>query len=212
MESFGSCSSLRASHEKTEILALGNSILHEKDLNNHRVCEIIKILGVHFGYDKKQRNNINFRQKLQSIKKLINMWKWRNFSLLGKIQIIRTFAIPKLMFRASVIPISNDLGKEANSIFYFIWNGNDKVKHCALISDIDKGGLKTLDMEPMVSARRVIRCNKFLEDYAKKQTPPAQPKIIDNYSEASIKVYWYSLHSCTTLDSKLREFQYTCMA
>ena len=96
----------------------GNSILHEKDFNNHRDCEIIKILGVYFGYDEKQRNDLNFRQTLKSIKKSINMWKWRNLSLLGKIQIIKTFAIPKLMFRASVIPISNDLVKEANSIFY----------------------------------------------------------------------------------------------
>ena len=166
LESFGSCSGLRVNHEKTEILALGNSILHEKDFNNHRVCEIIKILGVYFGYDEKQRNDLNFRQTLKSIKKSINMWKWRNLSLLGKIQIIKTFAIPKLMFRASVIPISNDLVKEANSIFYnFIWNGKDKVKRCALISDIDKGGLKMLDIESMVSARRVICLKKFLEDY-----------------------------------------------
>ena len=135
LESFGSCSGLRVNHEKTEILALGNSILHEKDFNNHRVCEIIKILGVYFGYDEKQRNDLNFRQTLKSLKKSINMWKWRNLSLLGKIQIIKTFAIPKLMFRASVIPISNDLVKEANSIFYnFIWNGKDKVKRCALIT------------------------------------------------------------------------------
>ena len=27
------------------------------------------------------------------------MWKWRNLSLLGKIQIIKTFAIPKLMYK-----------------------------------------------------------------------------------------------------------------
>ena len=166
LESFGSCSGLRVNHEKTEILALGNSILHEKDFNNHRVCEIIKILGVYFGYDEKQRNDLNFRQTLKSIEKSINMWKWRNLSLLGKIQIIKTFAIPKLMFRASVIPISNDLVKETNSIFYnFIWNGKDKVKRCALISDIDKGGLKMLDIESMVSARRVICLKKFLEDY-----------------------------------------------
>ena len=94
------------------------------------------------------------------------MWKWRNLSTLGKIQIIKTFAIPKLMFRASVIPIPNDLVKEVNSIFYnFIWNGKDKVKRYALISDIDKGGLKMLDIESMISARRVICLKKFLEDY-----------------------------------------------
>ena len=73
LESFGSCSGLRVNHEKTEILALGNSILHEKDFNNHKVCEIIKILGVYFGYDEKQRNDLNFRQTLKSIKKSINM-------------------------------------------------------------------------------------------------------------------------------------------
>ena len=46
LESFGSCSGLRVNHEKTETLALGNNILHGKDFNNHRVCKIIKILGV----------------------------------------------------------------------------------------------------------------------------------------------------------------------
>ena len=40
-------------------------------------------------------------------------------SLLGRIQIVRTFAIPKLMFRASVIPISKELIKEANSTTFF---------------------------------------------------------------------------------------------
>ena len=36
------------------------------------------------------------------------------------------------------------------------WNGKDKVMRCALISDIDKGGLKMLDIQSMISARRVI--------------------------------------------------------
>lgn len=166
LESFGTCSGLRVNHEKTEIIALGSNILHEKDFNDHKICEIIKILGVYFGYDEKQRNDLNFRQTLKSIKKSIHLWKWRSLSILGKIQIIKTFAIPKLMFRASVIPIPNDLVKEVNSIFYtFIWNGKDKVKRCALISDIDKGGLKMLDIESMISARRVICLKKFLEDY-----------------------------------------------
>ena len=159
LESFGSCSDLRVNHEKTEFLALGSNILEEKGLNDYKVCETIKILGVYFGYDGKQRNDLNYRQTLKSIKKSIHMWKWRNLSILGKIQIIKT-KIPKLMFRASVISIPN----EVNSIFNnFIWNGKDKVKRCALISD--KGGLKMLDIESMISTRRVICLKKFLEDY-----------------------------------------------
>ena len=56
------------------------------------------------------------------------------------------------MFTASVIPVSKELIKEANSVLYnFIWNGKDKVKHLALISDIDLWvhGLKMLDNQFM---------------------------------------------------------------
>ena len=69
LESFGSCSGLRVNHEKTEIFALGSNNLKDKDLNDHKICETIKILGVYFGYDGKQRNDLNYRQTLKSIKK-----------------------------------------------------------------------------------------------------------------------------------------------
>ena len=84
------------------------------------------------------------------------------FLSLGRIQIIKTFAIPKLMFRASVLPISKDLIKEADSLFYyFIWNGKDKVKRNVVISEVEKGG----DIDSMVRTRRVICIKKYLEDY-----------------------------------------------
>ena len=166
LENFGNQSGLQVNHEKTEILALGNSTIKQVDFAKHNVCEIIKILGVHFGYDLKQRDTLNYRQTLKDIKKSINMWKWRGLSLIGRIQIIKTFAIPKLMYRASVITISKELIKEANSIFYsFIWNGKDKVKRHALLSDFKKGGLKMLDIESMIKAKRVICLKKFTEDY-----------------------------------------------
>ena len=105
------------------------------------------------------------------------MWKWRNLSILGKIQIVKTFAIPKLLFKASVISISNALVKEANSIIYnFIWNGKDKVKRCALISDIENGGLKMLDIESMITAQRVICFKKFLDVY-----PSTWKRFLNNY-------------------------------
>ena len=102
------------------------------------LCNVIKILGVYFGYDAKQRDELNFRNTLKSLKKTINLWKWRGLSLLGRIQIIKTFAIPKLMFIASVLPISEDLIKEADSPFYyFIWSGKDKVKRNVMISEVE---------------------------------------------------------------------------
>ena len=70
------------------------------------------------------------------------------------------------MFRASVIPVSKELIKEANSVlYYFIWNGYDKVKRLALISYIEMGGLKMLDIT-MICAKRVKCLKKLLEDYS----------------------------------------------
>ena len=128
-------------------------------------CNTIKILGVYFGYGAKQRDELNFRNTLKSLK-TINLWKQRGLSLLGRIQIIKTFAIPKLMYRASVLPISKDLIKEADSLFHYcIWNGKDKVKRNVMISEVEKCGLNMLDIDYMVRTRRVICVKKYLEDY-----------------------------------------------
>ena len=81
------------------------------------------------------------------------------------------------MFRTFVIPTSKELIKEVNSILYcFIWNGKDKVKRHALISDIEMGGVKLLDIDSMISAKRVTCLKKFLEDYQS-----TRKKILDKF-------------------------------
>ena len=87
------------------------------------------------------------------MKKSINLWKWKSLSLIGRIQIVKTFAIPKLVYRASVKALPKDSVKKANSILYgFIWNGKDNVKRQALTSDLKKGGLKMIDIESMINS------------------------------------------------------------
>ena len=58
LESFGECSGLKVNDEKTEILALGNTFLQASDFPKHNLCEVIKILGIYFGYDVRQRDNL----------------------------------------------------------------------------------------------------------------------------------------------------------
>ena len=62
-----------------------------------------------------------------------------------------------LMFRAPAISISKDLVKEAESIFYhFIWNGKDKVKGNAVISEVENGGLNQAEIHPIASSRFLL--------------------------------------------------------
>ena len=166
LDDFGECSGLKVNHEKTEALAFGDSSIWEDLSNMHNLRNVIKILGIYFGGNDKERDDLNFRETLKSIKKFLNLWKWRGLSLLGRIQIVKTFAIPKLMFRASPIPISKELIKNANSIFFnFIWNGKDKVKRNVFTSTIESGGLNMLDIDSMIFTKRVSCLKKYLEDY-----------------------------------------------
>ena len=59
-------------------------------------CTSIKILGIYFDYHKTTRRNLNFSSILKSSKKTLNMWRWRGLTLLGRIQIVKTFAKLKL--------------------------------------------------------------------------------------------------------------------
>ena len=80
----------------------------------------------------------NFDLVLKSIKDILNMWKWRGLTLLGRIQIVKSFILPKCLSKAVLIAVSEELIKEVNSLIYrFIWKGNDKIKRSALINDIE---------------------------------------------------------------------------
>ena len=135
----------------------------------HFIIELktsIKILGVHFDYNSVRRRKANFNSVLKSIKKVLNMWKWRGLTLIGRIQIVKSFAIPKIMSKASLISVSRELIKEVNKELYsFIWKGKDKVKRSALINDIEVNGLKMLDLESMISAQRVMCVKKYVENH-----------------------------------------------
>jgi len=100
----------------------------------HEFKTSVKILGVHFDYKNVRRKKANFDSVLKSIKKVLNMWKWRGLTLIGRIQIVKSFAIPKILSKASLIPVSSEFIKEVNKELYsFIWKGKDKVKRSTLI-------------------------------------------------------------------------------
>ena len=105
----------------------------------------IQILGVYFDYDELLRKKANFEGILKStIRTFMYVEMERAYTLIGKIQIVKSFAIPKFMSKASLIHVSNVLIQAANKEFFnFIWKGKDKIKRLALIHEY--GGLKIYD-------------------------------------------------------------------
>ena len=54
-------------------------------------------LGIHFSCDQEQVMKQNFQDRLNEVQKMINLWKLRGLSLFGKVTIIKSFLIPKLL-------------------------------------------------------------------------------------------------------------------
>lgn len=121
------------------------SVSHRKDsiLDLQMSGEPVYALGVHFTYDLEMSEKKNFLDKLDSLKKTLNMWSQRDLSIVGRINIIKTLALSKLVFICSVMCTPKDFSKEVNRIvFDFIWNHKPaKIKKTTLFKQKTAGGL-----------------------------------------------------------------------
>ena len=149
----GNCTGLTINFDETEILVLGNSAvvpMQDRSTRNIKIKEAVKILGVYFICNHPLRKKLNFIEIIDAIKTKLQFWKWRNLTIIGRIQIVKSFVIPMFMHRAGSICIDKEVISEANKIiFNFIWKGNDKVKPTSLIGDTVDGGLKAPHLESL---------------------------------------------------------------
>ena len=89
-------------------------------------AESIKILGVHFSYNKKLQNDLNFCDTVKNISKVLRLWRMRNLSLEGKITIFKSLAVSKIVYLALFIPIPKNIIDEINRIqTTFLWNNGN---------------------------------------------------------------------------------------
>ena len=105
------------SHEKTLALCGMDCI----DLTK----KTIKVLGIHFSYNKKLETEENFIRHVWKIEKVLKLWRMRNLTLEGKITIFKTLAISKIIHLSRVTNVPTQIIKELNKIQKeFIWNGS----------------------------------------------------------------------------------------
>ena len=165
MELFKKCSGLKFNRQKTEAIPLGNLVL-PKDFDVVKVTKKpVKILGIYFSTDKSENDVNNFDRKLSELESLISIWNRRNLSLVGKINIIRSLAIPKIMYSCNMLAIPKHFVKKAESIIYrFLWNGKDKIKRNVIIQEYENAGLKMPDISSMIKANRISWVKRLLDD------------------------------------------------
>ena len=82
------------------------------DLKN----DTFKILGTHFCYNEKLKEERNFYTTVTNIQRVLKIWKMRNLTLEGKIVIFKTLARSNIVFQSMITPVPRHIVSELERI------------------------------------------------------------------------------------------------
>ena len=74
------------------------------DLNN----ETVKILGVHFSYNKNLEQDKKFSDHIIKIENILKLWRLRQLTLEGRITVFKPLAISKVMHLLMITKFHNN--------------------------------------------------------------------------------------------------------
>ena len=133
----------------------------------------IKYLGVHIPFNEFNELSlfeVNFANILHDIQSIFNLWSARGLTLIGKITVLKTLIIPKLVHKASYLPVQlpDSFIKQLNQkMFKFIWGSKwEKIGRSQLCCDVEEGGAKMIDVKQYLMALKFKWIYKlFNENY-----------------------------------------------
>ena len=120
IENFSKVSGLQLNKSKCEGFWLGNQSHLQDNCTLYGIKWPIQFryLGIYLGYNKSENYKLNWELKITKIEELLNGWLKRDLSLLGKIQIIKSCAIPQITLAATILPIPSNIISDINRLVF----------------------------------------------------------------------------------------------
>jgi hypothetical protein len=149
----------------------------------------INLLGITIADDDETIKTENFSARIEGIDVLTKIWCRRNLSMKGKLSIINTLLIPKLIYPCTILDVPPDIVTTAvNTIRTFFWNWKrPKIKLDTLIRKIDKGGIKYPCLDCKIKSWKTlwaIRALKF------EQIEPLWVRIVNELLPEGITFFY----------------------
>ena len=124
--------------------------------------DTIKILGIHYPYNKQPENDENFKKYIAKIENVFNFWRARNLSLELKITVLRSLALSKITHLALVKIISLSIVDLLNKTQKnFIWN---RLNPKAIINNYENGGLKNVNIAAKINSLQSSRIKRLFNE------------------------------------------------
>lgn len=167
---FASYSGLEPNLSKCEVVGIGSlkgvkvAACGRKTIDLTK--ETVKILGIHFSYNKVIQMEKKFITTITKIENVLKLRRHRNLTLEGKIIIFKTLAISKIVFLAMILPIPKQITDEVLKIQKnFSWNNSKaKIKHDTLCNSFENGGLKNVDINFKINSLQCSWIKRLLDD------------------------------------------------
>ena len=167
-ECLSKASGLILNADKTELLCF-NSVQHQqRPRNNYAISYIgeryeltakdrIKVNGIWFLQDPDERERVNVELVLDSMERILKSWSTRRLTLLGRILIIKTFAVSKAVYLMQSMSL-NDANhvKIMKLLFKYLWNRNfnaarapERIKRSVMLTPVRLGGFGMVDIKAL---------------------------------------------------------------
>lgn len=168
LDAFAAVSGLKINYEKTQVIWIGLKKYSQDTIKTKYKLiwgkTSFKLLGIEFSVNLANMLEINFSEKICTVKKQLLCWKRRNLTPIGRITVIKSLLLPKFNHLFLTLPNpSQEMLKTLNNLFQeFVWNGPPRVKGQILSRDYNNGGLKMIDIHKFLDALKLTWIRRIL--------------------------------------------------
>ena len=189
-------SGLKLNADKTEIIT--SALLENYKVNyqseSYKISpkEQIKINGIIIGYDTELTRKLNIDKMYTAMDRQLRLWSNRGLTLLGKIQIFKTFGLSQLLYIGSVFTITLKEEKKLDELIYrFIWNKDistnkapDRLKRSILKRPINELGFGMIDFKEIIKSIRIKTIVRILNSVSH----PLKEIIMENLNGSWVNI------------------------
>ena len=145
----------------------------EELVENIKIVDKVKIVGIFFSNEKcASELKENWEGRIQKIKSIIKNWMKRKLTIIGKIQVVKTYILSQLVYILQSLILPDVILNEINTILYrFLWKKNnldtkawERVKRSVLSNDRKFGGLDMINLIDFQKSFLILWAGKLCDE------------------------------------------------
>ncbi|KAH3883935.1 hypothetical protein DPMN_007905 [Dreissena polymorpha] len=159
-------SGLKLNKSKCTVLRVGklkqSNVQYKKEMKFHWTFDEATTLGITLTNNEKDTVLKNILPKLQNFKNCLKSWHHRKLTLIGKNTVLKTFALPKLIYVLTP----------------------DKIKRTQLIQSVENGGIQLTNIDSFLNAIKCSWVKRYLDNTNTSTWKLFYQKILKKYGDS----------------------------